>query len=191
MTILLSCKSTSSSSSEVKESTVYATHSLLLPVFESRTYVVSQLEVFLARQLIVHSFDQLQDLQGRKKGKKEMSCWRMSDCWSSHKERRLAAPSASSSCWKGEGLSELRTKATLQDDQWGLLWPAWERLGQGSCRVSFTRQSRSADARPPIKRIANAAGRLSEQLKDETQGLATFTRSQTHESNVDCLLLFI
>lgn len=40
-------------------------------MFEARTYVVSQLKVFLARQLIVHSFDQLQDLQGEEARKEE------------------------------------------------------------------------------------------------------------------------
>lgn len=98
------------------------------------TYVVSQLEVFLARQLIVHSFDQLQDLQReggarRKRGKKETSCRMLSDCCRSHKERRPAAPSASSRRWGGERLSELgtrtldKTSAALEDDRWGLLWP--------------------------------------------------------------------
>lgn len=83
------------------------------PVFKGRTYVVSQLEVFLACQLIVHSFDQLQDLQGRrrKNRKKETSCWMLSDCCCSHKERRPVAPSASSIRWDGEGLSELGTHA--------------------------------------------------------------------------------
>lgn len=47
-------------------------HIPLLPVvFKACTYVVSQLEVFLARQLIVHSFDQLQDLQREESGKEE------------------------------------------------------------------------------------------------------------------------
>lgn len=79
----------------------HVAHSLPYAAPCVHTYVVSQLEVFLARQLIVHSFDQLQDLQReggvrRKNGKKETSCPMLSDCCSSHKERRPAALSGTS-----------------------------------------------------------------------------------------------
>lgn len=41
--------------------------------FSVRTYIVCQLEVLLARQLIVHSFNQIQDLQERK-GRRYLHC---------------------------------------------------------------------------------------------------------------------
>lgn len=154
---------------------MYATHSLLLPVFEPRTYVVSQLEVFLARQLIVHSFDQLQDLQGRKRwvveGCQIVGARTKREDWRRRVPRRLAE--------KAKGFQNSGPRRHYKMINGVYCDRHGERLGQGSCRVSFPRQSRSADARPPI---ANAAGRLSEQLKDETQGLAMFTRSQPMEA---------
>lgn len=143
------------------------------PAFKARTYVVSQLKVFLARQLIVHSFDQLQDLQGEEEAGKEEREERdelLKDVRLLELAQRETTGGAEClvESLKGKGLSELRTKpsikssATLQGDRWGGYCDRrGERLGRGSCCVSFPMQGRSGSARRPIKSIDNTTGWLS------------------------------
>lgn len=124
---------------------MHATHSHLPPVFEARTYVVSQLEVFLARQLIVHSFDQLQDLQREEAGTEEME--ERDEFLKDVRLLELAQRGAE--CFveslRRQRLSELRIKQPSRK-----AWRRYkmidgvychrlgERLGQGSCCVSIS-----------------------------------------------------
>lgn len=133
---------------------------------QERTYIVSQLEVFLARQLIVHSFDQLQDLQGmgRGRGRERMS---FECCWTvgapTERQRSVAAQRASSRRWGGQELWDLATLRTLNgtlatvwDDRWADCYGGGERLGRGPSFISFTLLGRSDNAIPPISCTVHA-----------------------------------